>query len=59
MCCLKCYRECSYYEDEYSWEEERSPGCNETMTEPPTCKYGDEPYRDTWDGADCLHGLGK
>lgn len=59
MCRLECYRECPYYEDEHSWEEERSPGCYETVGEPPTCKYGSEPYRDTWEGSDCLHGLGK
>ena len=55
----ECYEQCPYYEAEYSWEEERSFGCYETMTELPTCKAGSEPYQDTWAGKPCPWLCGK
>ena len=58
MNATKCYMECPWYESEYTYEEERAPGCYETVGEPPTCRYGSEPYSDTAPGWTCPHGIG-
>lgn len=54
-----CYAECQWYEDEYTYEEQRAPGHYEAVCEPPTCKYDGEPYMDTAPGWACPNGMGR
>lgn len=59
MSFYECYEQCPYYEVGHLREEERLPGCYETLVEPPTCKAGGGPYRDTWAGKPCPWLRGK
>lgn len=58
MYATECFEGCPFYDGEYTWEEERAPGCYETLYEPPTCKCGGEPYSYTAPGWTCPHGNG-
>lgn len=49
----RCSEECKFYEPENTWLEVRGPGLYEQMGEPPCCKFGGEPYDNTFVGERC------
>ena len=52
---MHCRTDCKWYEPEFTWEEYRDVGLYETIMEPPTCKFGGEPYSDVFpDQSPCV-----
>ena len=51
---MECRNDCKWYEPEITWDEPRDIGVYETMTEPPACLFGGEPYKDTFPGEPCI-----